>query len=550
MGTARKHDDLAAVRGKLEELAKAGRVDELLDIVVMLLEQVRADNTALQVKLHNALRSLYGRRSEKVPLEQLALLFDELGAQAPEAARDLVDAEQKQAEQTVEQPEGSPKPLRRRRGRSPLPDTLPREKRVVRVPDELRVCKSCGAEKECIGHIRSELLEFVPAYFKVVELCREKLVCKQCEEGLVTAPNEKPMERGRPGPGLLAHLLVSKGQDSQPLYRQSQMYARAGVTLSPSTLGEWHAFACEVLEPIARAVRYRVLASLVVGADDTGIRVLDRDHPKGVKLGHMWGYVGDDGLVFFDYTPTWEAKGPLSVLEHFEGWLQGDGYAGFKAALTQEGGEAIIPEERRLGCAMHIRRKFEQAADAGDARAAIALAYFRKLYEVERGCRADGVGPDERKARRDENSIPVLDELYAWIEQLHPTLVPGDKLHAATRYARNQEKVFRRCFDDGRFEIDNGEVERQLRRVALGRKNYLFAGSDEGARRLAIAYTVLASCHRCGVDPLAYATDVIDKVQNGWPLLRMAELLPDVWTRPASVPAAPGADAATASPNA
>lgn len=538
MATAHEpHADLSAVRAKLEELAKAGRVEELLDIVVTLLEQVRADNSALRMRLRNALRALYGRKSEKVPLEQLSFLFEALGADAPAGARDVVDGSVAPTGDTVGKPTHEPKEPRTRRGRSPLPEHLPREKRVVRVPDELRACELCGKDKQCIGHIRSEMLEFVPAYFKVIDQWREKLACADCEQGVVAAPSDKPMDRGRPGAGLLAYLFVSKGQDSLPLYRQSQMFARVGVSLAPSTLGDWHAFACDVLEPISGAIRHRVLGSRVLGADDTGLRVLDRDHPKGVKLGHMWGYAGDQGLVYFDYTPTWEAKGPLTVLEHFEGYLQGDGYAGFKSSLARERGQPIIPEHRRLGCGMHIRRKFEQAADGGDARAAIALAYFRKLYDVERSCKKEGLAPAARKARRDELSLPVLDELYAWIHQLHADLVPGDKLHAATRYAVNQELPFRRCFEDGHFEIDNGEVERQLRRVALGRKNYLFAGSDAGATRLAIAYTVLGSCHRRGIDPLAYTTDVIDKIQNGWPQARLAELLPDAWTPPARQPA-------------
>jgi hypothetical protein len=267
----------------------------------------------------------------------------------------------------------------------------------------------------------------------------------------------------------------------------------------------------------------------VIRADDTGLRVLDRSHPKGVKLGHMWGYVSDDNLVAFDYTPTWEAKGPHNFLEGFRGFLQGDGYAGFKAGLTRERGDPIIAEERRLGCAMHIRRKFEQAADA---RGAIALAYFRKLYDIERSCKTEGVDFEARKSRRDQLSRPVVDELYRWIHELHPRLVPGTSLHAATRYAINQEPVFRRCFDDGRFEIDNGEVERQLRRIAIGRKNFLFAGSDAGASRLAVAYTLLGSCHMRGIDPLAYLTDVIDKLQNGWPRSQLSELLPDAWKSP------------------
>lgn len=537
--------DLEDVRQKLRALIEAGRVDEALDLVLALLAQVRDNHTTLSVRLHNALRALYGRKSEKMTSDQLALLFEQIAEPVPPGAQDIVAQAQADKDtsesDTVEQPAEPARPARGRRGRSPLPAHLPREERELRVPEPERRCGKCGADKQCIGWlVEGEMLEFVPAQFKVIVPRREKLACPNCPaEGVCTAPSDKVMERGRPGPGLLAHVVVSKGQDSLPLYRQCQMYERAGVSIAPSTLGEWFGFACEVVAPIAHAIRERVLESFVIRADDTGIRVLDRAHPKGVKLGHLWGYVGDDGLVAFDYTPSWEAKGPLAFLAQFRGFVQGDGYAGFKAGLERARGQPIIAEERRLGCGMHVRRKFEQAADAGDARGAVALAYFRKLYDVERACKDEALGAEGRKQRRDELSLPVLDELYAWIHQLHPRLVPGDKLHTATRYAINQEAVLRRCFDDGRFEIDNGEVERQLRRVALGRKNFLFAGSDKGAVRLATAYTLLGSCHMRGLNPLAYLADVIDKVQNGWPKSRLVELLPDAWTPPVVPSVAP-----------
>lgn len=521
------HDaDLEHVGAKLKELAEQGRVDELVTTVIELLSQVRQQNTALQVRLHNALRQLYGRKSEKVSADQLSLLFAELGDQVPEGARP--DAEDNEGEHGQDEPIEQPK-RKARRGRKPLPKDLPREQKVIRVPAEQRACPKCGCERSTIGFIESEVLEFVPAHFKVIEEQREKVACEQCGDGVAAAQTQKPLERGRPGPGLLAHVLVSKCQDSLPLYRQSQIYERAGVRISPSTLGDWFAFGCDVLEPIADEIRRRVLGSLVIRADDTSIRVLDRADAKGVKRGHMWGYVGDGGLVVFDYTPTWEAKGPAAFLEGFDGWLQGDGYAGFKTALGRQRDGPIVSDERRLGCSMHVRRKFEYAAKAGDTRGAVALGYFRKIYRVEKECKREGLDAEQRKARRDEQSLPVLNEMYEWIHKLHRDLIPDDKLQQATRYAINEEAPIRRCFEDGRFEIDNGEVERQLRRIAIGRKNYLFAGSDKGAHRLARACTVLGSCHMLGIDPQAYLTDVIDKVQNGWPKSRIDALMPTTY---------------------
>ncbi|WP_437544796.1 IS66 family transposase [Sorangium sp. So ce367] len=514
--------DLADVRHKLEQLAAAGQLPELIELVLGLLVQLRDKNTALSAKLASALRELYGRKSQQISTEQLMLMFAELGAEAPP-----------QPEQgLVPQPPEPPKPPRGRGGRAPLPEHLPRETRVVPVPEAERTCPQCGADKKCIGHRTSEVLEFVPAQFKIIEERREKLACPRCpEQGVTTADSEKVMDRGRPGPGLLASILVEKFEDSMPLYRQSQQYARFGVSLSPSTLGDWSAFALDVLAPVAERIEERVLDSFYLRADDTGMRVLDRDHPTGVKRGHIWAFVGAD-LVAFLYAPDWKAKHPAALLQGFTGYLQGDGYAGYGAMLRGgEGGEMIVPEERRLGCGMHIRAKLEKAAKGGDTRAAVALSYFKAIYRIEAACKEEALPTETRLARRQERSLPVVDELYQWIHELHLRLVPGTPLCIATQYAINQEAAWRRCFTDGRFEIDNGEVERQLRRVALGRKNYLFAGSDKGAQRLAIGYTIFGSCRMHGVNPLAWATDIIGKLQAGWPRDRLDELLPDAWTK-------------------
>ena len=529
--TTATSSDLDDVRSKLTELAAAGRVDELIELVIALLGSAQSSNTALTSRLQNALRALYGRKSEKFTADQLSLLFAELGNEAPDAARTIAEAPG-----DVPQPDKPPPPPRAKRGRAALPANLPREPRDILVPAGERACAQCGVEKRGIGFITSEILEFVPAHFKIIEERREKLACEACGNGVVVADSEKVMDGGRPGPALLAHIVVSKFQDSLPLYRQCQIYERAGVSIAQSTIGDWTAFAIEVLEPIATRITARVLSSFVIGADDTGLRVLDRDDPRGVKKGHIWGYVGDCKLVAFDYTKDWKADGPAKFLRRFRGFMQGDGYAGFDQALKpdveDDGDDApVVPENRRLGCGMHIRRKFEAAAQAGDARGAIAVAYFKKLYDIERACKDDAVSADARLARREELSMPILGELFAWISTIHPKLVPGTLLHKATRYATNQELFFRRCFDDGRFEIDNGEVERQLRRIALGRKNYLFAGSDAGADRIATASTILGSAHMNGIDPLAYVTDVIAKLQAGWPMARIDELLPDVWAK-------------------
>ena len=473
-------EDLADIRQKLEQLASEGRTDELIEMVLALLARARETNTALAARLQNALRALYGRKSAKVSAEQLALMFAELdrdvappGGEAAESpASEAAESPKPDAPGQIPQPPEPPKPPRGRGGRSPLPPNLPREEQIVPVPEAERTCSQCGASKKCIGHVESEVLEFVPAQFRVIVEKREKLVCPTCvEEGVVTAPSEKVMDRGRPGPGLLAHIAVRKSQDSMPLYRQSQEYERYGVSLSPSTLGDWSAFSLDVMQPVAKGIVVDIVSSAYIRGDDTGLRVLDRDHPKGIKLGHMWAFVGA-GLVAFHYAPNWKSDHPAKFLRNFNGYLQGDGYAGYAAMLRDDETEQpVVPQERRLGCGMHIRAKFESATKTGDARAAVAIRYFQKLYQVEALCKSEQLSDEQRKACRDELSLPVVNELYDWIRELHPRLVPQSPLFKATQYAINQEDTWRRCFTDGRFEIDNGEVERQLRRVAIGR-NY------------------------------------------------------------------------------
>jgi len=541
-------DDLLDVRRKFEQLAAEGRVSDLIDLVVELLARMRDTNNSLTVRLQNALRELYGRKSQKVSAEQLSSMLASLGPDVPASAAEAAagsteagapPAATKPESGLVPTPPEPPKPPRGRGGRAPLPKTLPRRQRKVAVPEEERVCPRCGAARVCIGFRDSGVvLEFVAAHFEVIEEQREKLACPRCpEEGVATAPSEKVMDRGRPGPGLLANILVEKFVDAMPLYRQAQQYDRDGVSLAPSTLGDWAAFGIDALAPIADRILERVLGDFYVRADDTGMRVLDRDHPNGVKRGHIWSFVGSEErapLVAFAYAPTWKADHPAALLQSFTGYFQGDGYAGYGAMLRDDDGTRIVPEDRRLGCGMHIRAKFESAAKTGDARAAVALAYFKAIYRVEASCKEDRLSFEARKARRDEQSVPKVDELYRWIHDLHPRLVPNTPLYTATQYALNQEAAWRRCFTDGRFEIDNGEVERRIRRVAIGRKNYLFAGSDKGAERLAIAYTVFGSCDMHGINPLVWARDVIGKLQDGWPMARLDELLPDRWLNSAS----------------
>jgi transposase len=474
------------------------------------------------VRLFQALRQLYGRKSEKVSSDQLQLFLDQI----------VVDVPKDAAKPQTEIPKRKPRP---RGGRKPLPENLPREPYIIPVPDRARRCEECGAEKKTIGYVDSEILEFRPAHFVILVPRREKVACPKCEAHISISDDDKLIERGRPGPGLVADIIVGKFQDGLPIERQADRYKRCSVDLAPSTLGDWSAWGLQTLASVARRIAQLVLADSYIQADDTTLKVLDPAKKPAVKRGHLWAFVGMTvKLTSFLYAPNWASEHPAEFLRTFNGDLQGDGYAGFDHMLEppDDDIDPVVAADRRLGCGMHIRRRFEQAAQLGDARGAIALSLFRKIYAIEEACKTEGLSVEQRLIRRQSESAPVVAELYAWIDKIHSTLVPKSPIYQATHYAIRQKKFWLRCFSDGKFEIDNGEVERQLRRVATGRKNYLFAGSDEGAVRIAIAYTILATCRMHGVNPLAYLTDVLRKLADGWPNTQLDELLPHRWVAP------------------
>ena len=301
------------------------------------------------------------------------------------------------------------------------------------------------------------------------------------------------------------------------------MYRRLEVDLPVSTLAHWVAAGSAVLEPIARAIRRETLLSHVVQADDTGLRVLDPAKKGGSKRGHMWAYVGDRDWVTYDYTPTWEAEGPCAFLAERVGWLQADAYAGYNRLFTRPGATAV-----EVGCFAHARRYFVEALES-DRRAAVAIDLIAQLYLVEREAGDRGLDPDQRQALRREKSTPILAVLGKWVERTTPAATPKSPLGKGLTYLVNQWQALQRFIADGRLELDNNACERALRTIAVGRKNWLFAGSDEGAERAAIIYTVFGTCRLHDIDPWAYLQDVLTKLANGWLQSRLDELLPPNW---------------------
>ncbi len=522
---------LDELRAFIKQIIAEGRLDDALDLLFDLIARMRDKNNEQALRLAKLLRQKFGRSSEKVTREQLDLFLQSVAEQDPAAAQ--------QAEELAlppAPPAEPPRKHRKRTGRNPLPPGLPRTVQEIEPSPQQYVCEQCGGQKERIGYEVSELLEFVPAGFHIIEQRRVKVACKCCQEGVAIAPvADKPIERGRPGPGLLAHVAISKYQDHQPLYRLSGIYARAGVALAPSVLGSWVAVVAVAFEPIYKVLVQLTLSAYVVGVDDTGLRVLDKDHPAGVKRGHIWAYVGyEDGRpvrTFFSYTATWEKEGPCAILQQRTGYIQGDGYKGIDDLFLGPDAKAV-----RVGCMDHARRKFKEALDGDDLRAAVPLKLLGRLYEVEDLAKArkdDTVG---RQQLRDQYSRPVMDELKKWIAATAPTAVPKSPMGKAITYAVNQWPYLTVYLDDGAVPISNIAVEQRIRAIALGRKNYLFAGSDEGAWRAAIIYTILANCTLAGVEPFAYMRDVLDRLSRGWPASRIDELLPQNWRPPGGPP--------------
>lgn len=521
--------DLEGVRAYMLQLLEEGRGEEAIELLLDLLGRLREAHSSTAVRLREALRQLYGRKSEKVAAGQLTLLLGMLSQ--PEASTAAGPAPTPGAQGAAAPPAPAPKKPPRRpplRGAKALPEHLERREVVVKPSAEECTCPGCGQERKSIGEEVSHRLELEPARFYVQVEKRPKLACPRCKEGVATAPaTEAPLPGALPGPGLLAQLLVGKYRDGLPLYRQQAIFdKRYGVKLPASTLGDWVAGASDVLPPLVALLKQRTLADWLLHTDDTGVRVLDRDDARGVKRGHLWPYVGQGGNVFVEYTPDWSGQGPQAVLADFRGYLVVDGYKGYEALFGPSS------PRTEVGCWMHARRGFERAHQAGDARGGMALALIQKLYAVERRASEAALTHEARLALRLEQSAPVYAELFELLEDWAARVPPKTPLGKATAYARNRYLPLGRFLEDGRVPVDNGEVERLIRMIALGRKNWLFLGSDEAGQRAAAVYSLVLSCYRLGMDPWAYFRDVLPKLgDTRFPASRLAELLPEAWAQ-------------------
>jgi transposase len=495
-----------------------------------LLETLRKQtvlNEHLQHQLEKLLRRIYGHKSEKLDPNQLLLFAREIleatgvdPATAPPAA-DAQPAE----------PVGQADPLKKNgHGRTPLPKSLERRRKVHEVPPEQLPCPDCGAVRTSIGEEIREQLDFIPASLVVIEHVRPKYACKACQANVVIAERlPEPIEKGLPGTGLLAQVIVSKYADHLPLYRQEGIFRRHGVELSRQTMCDWMAVSAELLEPIVNAMHREIKKSRVIQTDDTTVPVLDRSLGK-TRTGRLWDYLGDRDhpYLVYDYTPDRSSEGPLRMLEGYEGYLQADAYSAYD---TLYAGKKII----EVGCWAHARRKFDEAKTSDAVRSHVALAMIQRLYKLEKD--AKDLDDAAREAVRDEQSKPILKEIHTWLLQQKGPALPKSPIGEAIGYALNHWQALERYTEAGWLSIDNNASERGMKPVAVGRKNWLFAGSDAGGKTAATLMSLCATCKNLGVDAFAYLRDVLERISTH-PARRIGELLPDQWKKapPATQP--------------
>lgn len=422
----------------------------------------------------------------------------------------------------AEEPTEKPASPRRPSSRKPLPAELPRE--TVRIEPEETVCPLCGSELAALGETVTEQLEIINNAFNVIETVRPKLACRKCDAIVQAALPAKPIDRSYAGPGLLARILVSKYVEHIPLYRQSEIYARHGLALNRNSMDRWVLERADKLEPLAKALNRYVLKAGKVHTDDTPVPVQVPGSGK-TRTRRLWVYVRDDrntgssmpSAVWFAYSPDRKGSHPQHHLAKYRGVLQADAYGGYDAVY--ETGRVT-----EAACLAHARRRiYDEHARRPTELTQEALKRIAALYAIEADIR--GSPAERRLAVRKEKSMPLMQSLYGWIQVQLKTLSVHAEIAKVFGYMLKQWSALNVFCSDGRVEIDNNICENALRCVALGRRNYLFFGSDRGGEAAAIIYSLLGTCKLNGVEPEGWLRDVINKISD-WSSNRVRELLP------------------------
>lgn len=527
--------DVALLRRQLAEtqaqLAATSRLLDERDRIIALRDAELYAKTLqiehLKARLALLRRQRYGRSSEKLDqeIEQLEIMLGELEEGVAESTA--------RTEQANTQ-SGKPRAKRKHtpHGRKPLPEHLPRERVVIDPPQP--ACPSCGGTVlRKVGEAVTEVLEYVPSSFKVIEYVRPAVSCRACETMMQAPSPSLPIERGRPGPGLLAHVAVAKYVDALPLHRQTEIYLRQGVDLDRSTLADWVGSMAALTEPLVKSIGDHVKAGPVVHADDTPVPVLSPGRGQ-TKTGRLWVALRDERpwsgaappAAFYRYSPDRRGEHAEALLGSCRGFLHADGYAGFQALYAPEAstGKARLVE---VACWSHARRKIFDVFDATDSPLAKeALDRIGELFAIEAA--VNGRPPAERLAARQAEASPKLVELKDFLAKALEEIGGKTTLARAIRYTTSRWDALSRYTTDGRLEMSNNAAERAIRPLALGRKNYLFVGSDSGGVRAAAMYTLVQTARLNGLDPEAYLRDVFARIADH-PINRIEALLPWNW---------------------
>jgi len=473
---------------------------------------------AVKAAVAAILRRYYGPRSEKFDPRQL-LLF---GQRIDGANLDQASNEEESGEQLVTRRIKN----RDKHGRQQLPEHLER----IEIEHDLddKNCPACGNERGRIGQEISEQLEYFPASFKVLEHIRHKYACGKCDSDgynpniAVAAKPPQPIEKGLPGPSLLAHVIVSKLGDHLPLYRLERIFERQMVHVARSTMCAWMRCAGELVTPLVELMTERVRQSQVIHTDDTVVPI-QSPGAKQCRKGRIWCYLGDEQNPYtvYDDTPSRSRDGPAKWLSGYEGYLQADAYGGYDGIFHSQ-------NVTEVACWAHARRKFYDAQDSDEERATQMLAIVAELYAIEREAKEADDSP--RLALRQTRCVPVLDRIKSWLDTEQEAVLPRSPMAKAITYAQNQWDALTTYTTQGFLNIDNNASERALKRVAIGRKNWLFAGNDAAAESHARLWSLIASCERHKLDPQSYLTSVLAKIGTT-PTEQLGQFLPDVWKR-------------------
>lgn len=523
--------DLVQLRDVLAELTSRQNPDPMLGITLDLLQQCKQRIEEQSYELALLRKHIFGRRGERIASDSRCLFADML-----EAATST-EASSSTAAQNAESPgSDDSKSKSKPRKRRPL---CPTNHVSLDVPAQERPCPECGGERHTIGREVSFVIEHTPARVEVIRYDREKIACEPCGGELARAdtPKERVVDRAAPGPGMLSALAIYKHVDGLPLQRIRKILTRSGADLAVQTLNRWEEFGRTLSMPVIRAIRGQVLDADAIVLDDTGLRVRDPSAEHGIRRGHIWVFValkfdpgGDlsktEEWVYYIYAPTWHARYPEEFLRDFRGPLQGDGYRGYDVIAGTEKGEA---KNLVAGCSMHARRPFVRALELRDSLAGLFVDGFKALFAVEARAKKDNLRAADRLALRKQESLPIWERMHTRANQLR-SLPLSKPMREGVSYLENQWPKLRVPFEiDGRLEIDTGAAERRLRRVATGRRAWLFAGSQKGAERIADMLSLVSTAEAAGIDPGRYLKDIYCRIADGWPQGRLPELLPHQW---------------------